>query len=147
MSEPMPSDLVIQAWLSTVPAVTGVPVASRLPAPDSWGLSVLFVTALPILIQGGSHTPLETATCQVEVWGRPATAQSNRPPYGKASVLARKIKQATMTYMSPGTVTSGSFAPVRVTDVSCRSGFVRRVEDGGYLARFVGEIDITYLGE
>lgn len=141
MSAPMPTDLIGQAWLKTI--VGSVPVATRLPDPASWGTSQLFVTAFSVLVQG---MPVETATFQVEVWGRPYTTQSNRPPYGKVGSLARTIERACDDYMSPGVMTSGSFEEVKVTDVSLRSGFTRRTEDGGYLAHYLGEIDVTYLG-
>lgn len=142
MTEPMPTDLIGQAWLKTI--VGTVPVATRLPDPASWGDTQLFVTVFTVIVQG---LPVATSTYQVDVWGRSQSAQSNRPPYGQVGSLSRKIERACGDYMSPGTLTSGSFESVRVTDVSLRSGFVRRVESGGHLARFIGEIDITYLGE
>jgi len=148
MSYPITSDLVMQGWLATLSAMAGVPVATRLPSPEEWGGSQLFVTESVVASSQDTGTPLMATVYQVDVWGRPL-GQSTRPPFGATAALATLLERSCATPMSPGVVhaTVGDYTPARVTEVSLSVGFGRVPDSETLLARYSGKVALRWIGE
>lgn len=86
------AELVAQAWLATIPGITSGMVATVLPAKaTSWESTGFLVVATA----GGNSEldiPVHRSLVQVDV--ACFTADSQRPPWGRADQLAQRVADA-----------------------------------------------------
>lgn len=118
-------ELVTIAWLKTV---VGDRVATTLPKDNSTWAASGFVTTDTV---GGSpnlYVPLREPVMSVDCWA--VNADSQKPPWGKASVLAQAIQAACWAHRTiPQTVTlPAGYPAVQVKSAYC-TGEPRRVPD------------------
>lgn len=90
------TDLVVTAWLASLPGLSSSTVGTVLPRPDangnlSWGASG-FVAVTTVGGTPGMYVPLASPVVQLDCWA--TNPGSAKPPYGKANALAELIRWA-----------------------------------------------------
>lgn len=118
------TELVTEAWLSTVDGMPAGAVATTLPADNSTWAASGFVTVGPTV--GGQpdvDVPMRRPVVQVDCWA--VNPESRRPPWGRANWLAELIvaacydtasMQRTLTLRPPGFPSARVLAAYPVTE-------------------------------
>lgn len=86
-------DLVVTAWLATIPGITAAMVGTTLPQPAadgtvSWASSG-FVQTTTVGGSPGIHVPLSSPVLQIDCWA--TQSNSDLPPRAKANALAMAV--------------------------------------------------------
>jgi hypothetical protein len=144
-----PTDLVVQAWIRSIPGLVADGVAGQLPADEtSWATNGFVV--VPVTVGGTPHDtiPLHRPVCQVECWG--TIPGSDRLPWSIPNQLALQIMTGCWdrtTFGRPLTVRNGSvtFPTTRVLSAACLTEPRRVWSDEGDYAGYTLDIAFQFV--
>lgn len=109
------SEQVAMTWIRSIEGIDPAQVATRLPAdPATWAakgfIQVSVITGAPEI-----YTPVRGPVVQVDCWAN--TANSQQPPWGKASTLAERILFASYARVSQTLAMPDNFYAARLMSV------------------------------
>jgi hypothetical protein len=147
------SDLVVQAWLATVPGLSASMIGAALPAPNTNGSigwsTTGFVQSTIVSGQVEDPTGRRTTLVQIDCWAT-GLPTSRKPPWGKANQLAEHIIEAARAgtgqeqYVDVGAAGT-DYDRARILTVLAADEPRRVPGDQGGYARFMHHLTITWV--
>lgn len=136
---PANGEIVAVHWLKGVAGINPDLVNTTLPQPNDSFAASGFVQATQVAGTEDIYTFMQESVIQVDCWAY--TANSNKPPWGKAMTLAERIKRDAETGARL-VVTPSQFEDALVRQVTC-STLPRRFPDPAY-ARYMMDLRIYW---
>lgn len=138
------TDLVVQAWLASLPGLDAGMVGAVLPQDTSGWAQTGFVQATTVGGTPDQDTGLRPAHVQIDCWA--VKPGSSKPPWFRANQLAELIVAACVDGTGQqATLTLGpSYDPARVLTVRPLGEPRRAPGDDGGFARYLFDIAVTW---
>lgn len=137
---PPPSEMVAVAWLKAVLAPFTA-IGNTVPATGSWPdgfVQALVVGGTPLM-----DVPVRKPVLSVDVWAA-NTNSSNRPPWGRASVLVERVRLATEGVFARPVELPTGYRPAYVSSVFLRTEPRRIPNDAGAFAHFSMDVELHW---
>lgn len=143
MKTPTP-ELVARTWLRGLPFLSGVSVATVLPARASWADAFIQITSGPGEIID-AYMPAAEPVMQIDVWAQPR-GTSAKAPWDRAATLAEDIRYAVYGTATTARLTiGGDFDTAELKSVLLRRAPRRVYGNPSGLARYSLDLAFTYL--
>jgi hypothetical protein len=138
------TDMVAQAWLSSLPGLSAGMVGATLPQGDSWA-STGFVQVTVVTGAVDPYTGLRAPQVQVDCWAR--KPESAKPPWRQANQLAELVVAATVNGTGQQTILDLGvhYDAARVLSVRALGEPRRVVDPDGSYARYSVDLGVTWV--